>query len=44
MRQQQEDAQKMGAPRGILGALARHRDDAKPNEPNIEEPVPQKGR
>jgi uncharacterized protein involved in outer membrane biogenesis len=42
MRQQQEDAQKMGGPGGILGALSRKKDKAKPNEPNIEEPVPQK--
>lgn len=39
MRQQQEDVQKMGGPGGILGALA-GRKQKKPNEPNIEEPVP----
>jgi hypothetical protein len=42
MRQQQEGAQKMGGPGGILGALTGRKNKAKANDPNIEEPVPAK--
>ena len=41
MRKQQEDAQQMGGPGGILGALSK-RKAAKANEPNVEEPIPAK--